>query len=163
MTAPRELAIVHPLGTAPVISDGDITVAESGAIVGESALSQSRFVGHISYSTNHPRTAYVIAKYGDGKFNAPESGYVDDLFCTSNSLRITLRTEVIHLLVDTHYAEGTLMPLLVNKLIFSLVPARAPFILRPILRAAFSKLEDAMLDPRLKKQAALVRYKSYLL
>lgn len=37
--APKELAAVHPLGTAPVITDGDVTVAESGAIVGESALS----------------------------------------------------------------------------------------------------------------------------
>ena len=31
--APPELARVHPLGKSPVISDGDITVAESGAIV----------------------------------------------------------------------------------------------------------------------------------
>ena len=37
--APQELVAVHPLGTAPVITDGDVTVAESGAIVGESALS----------------------------------------------------------------------------------------------------------------------------
>jgi glutathione S-transferase len=33
MLAPPELAQVHPLGKSPVISDGDITVAESGAIV----------------------------------------------------------------------------------------------------------------------------------
>jgi glutathione S-transferase len=31
--APPELLAVHPLGKSPVISDGDITVAESGAIV----------------------------------------------------------------------------------------------------------------------------------
>ena len=31
--APPELAQVHPLGKSPVITDGDITVAESGAIV----------------------------------------------------------------------------------------------------------------------------------
>jgi glutathione S-transferase len=31
--APPELARVHPLGKSPVITDGDITVAESGAIV----------------------------------------------------------------------------------------------------------------------------------
>lgn len=31
--APHELLKVHPLGKSPVITDGDITVAESGAIV----------------------------------------------------------------------------------------------------------------------------------
>jgi glutathione S-transferase len=31
--APPELLLVHPLGKSPVITDGDITVAESGAIV----------------------------------------------------------------------------------------------------------------------------------
>ena len=31
--APPELARVHPLGKSPVITDGDITVAESGAII----------------------------------------------------------------------------------------------------------------------------------
>lgn len=31
--APKELFEVHPLGKSPVITDGDITVAESGAII----------------------------------------------------------------------------------------------------------------------------------
>jgi glutathione S-transferase len=33
MLAPPELRAVHPLGKSPVITDGDLTVAESGAIV----------------------------------------------------------------------------------------------------------------------------------
>ena len=33
MLAPPELLEVHPLGKSPVITDGDVTVAESGAIV----------------------------------------------------------------------------------------------------------------------------------
>ena len=33
LQAPPELARVHPLGKSPVITDGDITVAESGAII----------------------------------------------------------------------------------------------------------------------------------
>lgn len=53
--APPELAQIHPFGTAPIISDGDITIAESGAIV-----------------------EYVIQKYAKGKLsmpvNAPEYG-----------------------------------------------------------------------------------------
>ena len=33
MLAPPELTQVHALGKSPVITDGDVTVAESGAIV----------------------------------------------------------------------------------------------------------------------------------
>ncbi len=50
MLAPPELMRVHPLGKSPVITDGDITVAESGAIV-----------------------EYLVEAYGEGKF-VPASG-----------------------------------------------------------------------------------------
>ena len=33
MLAPPELRAVHPLGKSPVITDGDLTLAESGAII----------------------------------------------------------------------------------------------------------------------------------
>lgn len=33
--APKELLAVSPLGKSPVITDGDTTLAESGAIVGQ--------------------------------------------------------------------------------------------------------------------------------
>jgi glutathione S-transferase len=33
MLAPPELRAVHPLGKSPVLTDGDVTVAESGAII----------------------------------------------------------------------------------------------------------------------------------
>jgi Glutathione S-transferase, N-terminal domain len=33
MLAPKELRNVHPLGKSPIITDGDITLAESGAII----------------------------------------------------------------------------------------------------------------------------------
>ena len=33
MLAPESLKAVHPLGKSPVITDGNITVAESGAII----------------------------------------------------------------------------------------------------------------------------------
>jgi glutathione S-transferase len=44
MLAPLEYCALHPMGTAPVIADGDIVLAESGAIV-----------------------EYIIAKYGHGR------------------------------------------------------------------------------------------------
>jgi glutathione S-transferase len=48
MLAPRELLAVHPLGKSPVIVDGDVTVAESGAII-----------------------EYLVGKYGDGRLVPP--------------------------------------------------------------------------------------------
>jgi len=47
--APPELKAVHPLGKSPVIEDGDVKIAESGAIV-----------------------EYLIEKYGQGKFKPAE-------------------------------------------------------------------------------------------
>ncbi|MGZ6014260.1 MAG: glutathione S-transferase, partial [Phenylobacterium sp.] len=48
--APPELAAVNPLGKSPVITDGEVTIAESGAIVD-----------------------YIQRKYGGGKLGAPAS------------------------------------------------------------------------------------------
>ena len=50
MLAPPELRAVHPLGKSPVITDGDLTLAESGAIV-----------------------EYLIERYGNGRFS-PQPG-----------------------------------------------------------------------------------------
>src|SRR5258708_7942209 len=44
MLAPPELATIHPLGKSPVIKDGELVLAESGAII-----------------------EYLIGKYGNGK------------------------------------------------------------------------------------------------
>jgi len=44
LLAPAELRAVHPLGKSPVISDGDVTIAESGAII-----------------------EYLIGRYGGGR------------------------------------------------------------------------------------------------
>ncbi|KAG8778017.1 hypothetical protein FRC12_025227 [Ceratobasidium sp. 428] len=72
MLAPKELRDVHPLGLSPVITDGKVVLAESGAIV-----------------------EYLIGKYGAGRFNPPESGYVDNLYCM---LRSTPKTTSFSLL-----------------------------------------------------------------
>jgi len=48
MLAPPELKAVHPLGKSPVITDGEITVAESGAII-----------------------EYLIERYGGGRMIPP--------------------------------------------------------------------------------------------
>jgi glutathione S-transferase len=50
MLAPAELRAVHPLGKSPVITDGELTLAESGAIM-----------------------EYLVERYGDGRL-APPAG-----------------------------------------------------------------------------------------
>jgi glutathione S-transferase len=50
MLAPAALRAVHPLGKSPVITDGDLTIAESGAIVD-----------------------YLVERYGGGRL-APAAG-----------------------------------------------------------------------------------------
>ncbi|KAI0646445.1 thioredoxin-like protein [Trametes meyenii] len=114
MMAPPELKTVNPLGNAPVITDGNLNLAESGAIV-----------------------EYIIQKYGNGRAQPPESGRIDNLYYT-------------------HYAEASLMPMLVNKIIFKIIPERSPFFLRPILKGAFSMISAKMLDPRLKIHAEMI-------
>jgi glutathione S-transferase len=44
MLAPRELRAIHPLGKSPILQDGDVTLAESGAVV-----------------------EYLIERYGQGR------------------------------------------------------------------------------------------------
>jgi glutathione S-transferase len=48
LLAPPELRAVHPLGKSPVLTDGDLTLAESGAIL-----------------------EYLVERYGEGKFSPP--------------------------------------------------------------------------------------------
>jgi glutathione S-transferase len=55
MLAPPELRAVHPLGKSPVITDGDLTIAESGAIV-----------------------EYLVERYGNGRL-VPKPGTPEKL------------------------------------------------------------------------------------
>jgi glutathione S-transferase len=55
MLAPPELRQVHPLGKSPVITDGDLVIAESGAIL-----------------------EYLVDRYGEGRFK-PAPGTPDAL------------------------------------------------------------------------------------
>ncbi|KAF9041197.1 thioredoxin-like protein [Panaeolus papilionaceus] len=114
MQAPPELLKVNPLGKSPVITDGELNLAESGAIV-----------------------EYLISKYGNGKIIVPESGLVDEVYYK-------------------HYAEGSLMPLLTQYLMFTIIPQKSPFFLRPILKFVFNKITQAMLLPQIKANFAMV-------
>ena len=111
MLAPPSLLKVHPLGKSPVITDGENTIAESGAII-----------------------EYLLERYGHGRL-APKAG-------TPEKLRFTYWL---------HYAEGSLMPFLVMKLVFGrLKTAPMPFFIRPVAKAIVGKVEAGFLNPNLK-------------
>lgn len=109
MLAPPALRQVHPLGKSPVITDGDITVAESGAIV-----------------------EYLVERCG-GRLMPPAG--------TPERLRWRYWL---------HYAEGSLMPYLVMKLVFDQIErAKMPFFAKPIARAISAKTKQAFIQPNI--------------
>lgn len=117
MLAPAALKAVHPLGKSPVITDGDITVAESGAIV-----------------------EYLIYQYGNEQMKfAPGSAQWRD--CT----------------YWTHYAEGSVMPVMVMKLIFSQIKkAPMPFFIKPIAKGISDKVMGSFVQPNIDNHLAFI-------
>ena len=97
---------------------------------------------------------YIIKKYGKGRAHPPETGEVDNLYC---AFRFPLTVLISNICAaDTHYSESSLMPMLVNKLLFKIITEKSPFFIRPLLRAVFSSVNTAFLDPRLKMHADMV-------
>jgi glutathione S-transferase len=109
MRAPAELRAIHPLGKSPVITDGDKTIAESGAIA-----------------------EYLVGTYGNGRLIPPPD--------TPQRLRYTYWL---------HYAEGSAMPPLLLKLLFTVIPQRAPALMRPLMRSMSSQVLRTLVNPQL--------------
>ena len=75
---------------------------------------------------------YLVEAYGKGKF-APATGTP-----AFRDYRYFM-----------HYAEGSLMPFLVMKLVFNKVQTDAPFLVRPIAKVISSTVSRQFLDPSL--------------
>ena len=116
MLAPPELHAVHPLGKSPVITDGDKTIAETGAIV-----------------------EYLVGIYGEGRL-VPAAG-------TPEHLRYVYWL---------HFAEGSAMPPLVMTLVFSAIPARVPFFIRPVAKMISETVQKSFLRPNIEAQLKLM-------
>ncbi|WNV07341.1 glutathione S-transferase [Tardiphaga sp. 709] len=80
---------------------------------------------------------YLVKTYGNGRLipaaNTPER------------LRFTYWL---------HYAEGSAMPPLLLKLIFMMLPKRAPLLMRPVVNAIAAKALNTLVDPQLKQHMA---------
>lgn len=115
--APASLKKVHPLGKSPVITDDDLTVAESGAIMD-----------------------YLLQRYGQGRLQpAPED---------------------IHAWVDyrywLHYAEGSLMPLLMMQLVFGQIPKQSPWLIKPLAKGISDTVSKRFLTPQIKQHLSVI-------
>lgn len=107
--APPELKQIHPLGKAPVLTDGDLTIAESAVIL-----------------------EYLQQTYDkENKFKPKDS------------------KDLIQYNYWMHYAEGSLMPLLVMTLVLSFVPPKVPFMVRPLAHKIINGVKDGFIQPRL--------------
>ena len=112
MLAPKSLEAIHPLGKSPVITDGERTVAESGAIL-----------------------EYLVDTHGKGKL-VPAAGTQPHL-----DYRYFM-----------HYAEGSLMPYLLMRLVFAKVKtAPVPFFVKPIAKKIADKVTGDFVDPNLRR------------
>lgn len=80
---------------------------------------------------------YIVDTYGNGRLIPPPK--------TPERLRYTYWL---------HYAEGSAMPLLVQKLLFTVIPKRAPFLMRPLMKTAFGQILTKLIDPQLKQHIA---------
>lgn len=115
--APAALTRIHPLGKSPLLTDDDVTIAESGAII-----------------------EYLLDKYdSEGKFR-PTSGQA-----------------LLDYRYWLHFAEGSLMPLLVMRLVLGKVKERPmPFFVKPIARKIIDGLDSAFITPRVQPQLTLI-------
>lgn len=71
MLAPKSLKQVHPLGKSPVITDGDITVAESGAIIEYLAQAHGRGAMVPAIGTPAWRECTFWLHYAEGSLMPP--------------------------------------------------------------------------------------------
>ncbi len=112
MLAPPELLAVHALGKSPVITDGELTIAESGAII-----------------------EYLVERYGNGAL----------IPATGTPQRLRYRYWL-------HYAEGSLMPPLLLKLVFDRIDkGPMPFFVRPVAKAIAARGKRSFIEPQLKR------------
>ena len=110
MLAPPELRKIHPLGKSPVVTDDDLTLAESGAIV-----------------------EYLVERYGDG--------------CLAPARELPAYLRYRYWL---HYAEGSMMPPLLLKLVFDKIESTPmPFFVKPIAKAISGKAKSSFIMPQI--------------
>jgi glutathione S-transferase len=115
MLAPPELRRIHPLGKSPIVTDGDLVLAESANILEHFVEREGRLAPAVG-TPEYERYRYWM-----------------------------------------HYAEGSMMPPLLLKLVFDRIEnAKAPFFVRPILKSVAENARGAFIGPQLALHLAYV-------
>ena len=137
--APKELLAVHPLGKSPVITDGELTIAETGLHPPPIFLHGFRKLRTDmklqAHKTAFPSTykdlfqqlkyfagaivEYLVSKYASDKLSPPQS---------DEALSVKYKYWL-------HFAEGSAMTPVLLALLFGMTEKNAPFFIRPIARA----------------------------
>lgn len=115
--APESLKSIHPLGKSPVITDGELVIAESGAIID-----------------------YLIQQYGDERIQ-PSADNIP---------------EWVEYRYWLHYAEGSLMPLLIMQLVFKKIPAQSPWFIKPLAKGIGDTVTQRFLRPQIKQHLNVI-------
>ncbi|RLQ88295.1 glutathione S-transferase [Notoacmeibacter ruber] len=82
-------------------------------------------------------TEYLVGKYGGDRKLMPEGA--------ENLRRYTYWL---------HYAEGSAMPILLLKLIFSMLPEQTPFVVKPVAKAISKGAASKVIDPEVNTHIA---------
>lgn len=122
LLAPPELRKIHPLGKSPVITDGDVTVAESGAII-----------------------EYLLERSGEGRFT-PGAGSVE---AQRNRYFMhyaegSLMGPLVMTLVFSEVRRKA--PLIVRPIAAGIADQVDKTFLGPTIKAHVAMLEDALSD-----------------
>ena len=75
--------------------------------------------------------------------------YLAERYDTKHEFRPTQNPGLTQYNYWMHYAEGSLMPLLVMSLVLSIVPTRAPFLVRPVAKKIVEGVTQGFIQPRL--------------
>ncbi|KAI9668576.1 MAG: hypothetical protein M1831_001015 [Alyxoria varia] len=133
--APASLKEVHPLGKSPLLT------IEAPAQMGESeprkiVLAESAAI--FEYLCDHYGEHLIPARWSKDKDG-------NDVKALGSETAEWMRYRYF-----MHYAEGTLMPLLVLLIVVNTIRnAPVPFFLKPIVRTVASKIESSYLSPNL--------------
>lgn len=106
--APAEYKAVSPLGTAPVITDNGLNLAETAAIFD-----------------------YVL----DRNTNSPLRPAIDS----------SARTNYLFWF---HASQGSLMPMTLMSVVFTILQTRTPALIRPLIKMVLGKASEGMINPR---------------
>ncbi|KAI5895242.1 thioredoxin-like protein [Schizophyllum commune H4-8] len=116
--APKALKEVHPIGKSPIITDGDITLPESGAIV-----------------------EYIIKKYGEGKVHTPTEGkaLADELYY-KHSAEGSLMPPVVNQYIGTLVPAQT--PFFIRPVVNMLFDKLNEMIYKPAIQAQVAIIDE---------------------